>query len=59
MPAGEHHREAEEVSGSSGGKARMKRQEEAGLERAEKSDDKEDRAEAGRVEERGMGLGVA
>ena len=37
----------------------MKRQEEAGLEWAEKSDDKEDRAEAGRVEERGMGLGVA
>ena len=37
----------------------MKRQEEAGSERAEKSDDKEDRAEAGRVEERGMGLGVA
>ena len=61
MPAVEHHREAEEVSGSSGGgkKARMKRQEEAGLERAEKSDDKKDRAEAGRFEEQGMGLGVA
>lgn len=57
MPAGEHHREAEEVSHREG--VRMKRQEEAGLEWAEKSDDKEDRAEAGRVEERGMGLGVA
>ena len=42
-----------------GKKARMKRQEEAGLERAEKSDDKKDRAEAGRFEEQGMGLGVA